>query len=249
MPGCAHHVTQRGNHQANVFRDDEDRFHYMELLQRHSQSHDLSLWSYTLMTNHIHTIVVPQTETGLSEVFRNTHSVYGRWFNKKYGLSGHLWQGRFYSCVLSESHLWAAVKYVERNPVRAGMVSRAEEYRWSSARAHVWGQPDPLLDSGLPLIRVVGNWAEWLAAKDVDSELKAIRTATKHDFPFAEEAFIQRLEAELDRRLRPQKVGRKGKQKTEGDRRREVSFLPSNKIALCPSFAYACMWAKSKSDN
>lgn len=80
----------------------------------------------------------------------------------------------------------------------------------------MWGQPDPLLDSGLPLIRVVGNWSEWLAAKDVDSELKAIRTATAKDFPFAEDSFVERLEGQLARRLRPQKVGRKGKQKAEG---------------------------------
>lgn len=215
VPGCAHHVTQRGNHQADVFRDEEDRFHYMRLLHKHSEEHDLALWSYSLMTNHIHTIVVPQCATSLSEVFRNAHSVYGRWFNKKYGLSGHLWQGRFYSCVLSESHLWAAVRYVERNAVRAGMVSRAEDYRWSSARAHVYGKPDPLLDSGLPLLGAVGNWSEWLAAKDVDSELKAIRTATAKDYPFGEEAFVERLEAELGRPLRPKKVGRKAKPKVE----------------------------------
>ena len=133
VPGCAHHVTQRGNHRADVFRDDADRFHYIRLLHEHATAHDVWLWTYTLMTNHIHLIVVPQSATALSEAFRNAHSIYGRWFNKKYGLSGHLWQGRFYSCVLSESHLWAAVRYVERNPVRAGIVDRAEDYRWSSA--------------------------------------------------------------------------------------------------------------------
>jgi putative transposase len=217
VPGCAHHVTQRGNHQANVFRDDEDRFHYMRLLREHSAKYDLWLWTYTLMTNHIHAIAVPHSKAGLSDVFRNTHSVYGRWFNKKYGLSGHLWQGRFYSCVLSESHLWAAVRYVERNPVRAGIVSRAEDYRWSSARAHVYAKPDPLLDSRLPLLGAIGNWSEWLVAADVESQLNAIRTATAKDYPFAEDAFVERLETELGRRLRPRKVGRKPKPKVESE--------------------------------
>jgi len=75
------------------------------------------------MTNHIHTIVVPESEKALAETFRDAHSVYGHWFNRKYGLSGHLWQGRFYSCVLSESHVWVATRYVERNPVRAAWLS------------------------------------------------------------------------------------------------------------------------------
>src|SRR5688572_33480527 len=72
-------------------------------------------------------IVVPQSEGALAETFRDAHSTCGRWFNRKYGLSGHLWQGRFYSCVLDEAHLWSAVRYVERNPVRAGI--RSEERR------------------------------------------------------------------------------------------------------------------------
>jgi putative transposase len=184
----------------------------MRLLREHSAEYKVALWSYTLMTNHIHAIVVPASVTALSDVFRNAHSVYGRWFNKKYGLSGHLWQGRFYSCVMSESHLWAGVRYVERNPVRAGIVRRAEDYRWSSPRAHVYGSPDPLLDAGLPQVRLVGDWSQWLAANDADSEIKAIRKATAKDYPFAEDPFVKRLELELGRPLRPQKVGRKKQQ-------------------------------------
>ena len=213
VPGCAHHVTQRGNHQADVFHDDQDRRLYMDLLEEHSKKHALAIWTYTLMTNHIHTIVVPGSPQSMAEVFRNAHSAYGRWFNKKYGLNGHLWQGRFYSCVLSESHLWRAVRYVERNPVRAGMVDRAEDYRWSSARAHVDGRRDDLLDPGLPLVGAIGNWSDWLAAGDIDSELKAIRKATALDIPYAEDEVICRWEVELGRRLRPRKPGRPAKEK------------------------------------
>jgi putative transposase len=225
VPGCAHHVTQRGNHQADVFHDDEDRYRYMDLLEEHSSKHDLLIWSYSLMTNHIHTIVVPPTNTSMAEVFRNAHSAYGRWFQKKYGLNGHLWQGRFYSCVLSESHLWRAVRYVERNPVRAGIVKRAEDYRWSSARSHVFGTRDPLLDPKMPLVGVVGNWSDWLSSEDIDSELKAIRKATAKDFPFGEGAFVENLEAELGRRLRPNKVGRRPKPKPEPGEETEQGIL------------------------
>jgi putative transposase len=183
----------------------------MRLLRERATSHRLLVWVYTLMTNHIHTIVVPGSDSGLAKTFRDTHSEYGHWFNKKYGFSGHLWQARFYSCVLDEAHLWAAVRYVERNPVRAGMVKRAEDYRWSSARAHVQSTADPLLDSGLPLIGVVGNWSDWLAAEDLPAELMAIRAATASDLPLGSEDFLIRLEAKFGRPMRPRRRGRKTK--------------------------------------
>jgi len=209
VPGCAHHVTQRGNRQANTFGDDEDRIHYLRLLRERATVYGVLIWVYTLMTNHIHGIVVPPSEKALSETFRDTHSVYGQWFNKKYGLSGHLWQGRFYSCVLDDAHLWTAVRYVERNPVRAHMVDRAEDYRWSSAHAHVLGKTDPWLDPGLPLIGSIGNWSEWLAAEDIADELQAIRTCTARDIPMGDDVFVSQLEAKYSRPLRPQKRGRK----------------------------------------
>ena len=221
MPDCAHHVTQRGVRGAGVFHDEEDRIQYMRLLRERATSEGVLIWVYTLMTNHIHTIVVPRSDNALSETFRDTHSQYGHWFNKKYGSSGHLWQGRFYSCVLGESHLWRAVRYVERNPVRAGIVKRAEDYRWSSARAHVHDTPDPMLDSGLPLIGAVGNWSEWLAAEDPPAELKAFRDATARDQPLGDENFLLRLEAEFGRPMRPQKRGRKTKVEVHEERTQE----------------------------
>jgi putative transposase len=215
VPDCAHHVTQRGIRGASVFHDEEDRIQYRSLLRERATCYGVLIWVYTLMTNHIHTIVVPRSDNALSETFRDTHSEYGRGFNQKYGFSGHLWQGRFFSCVLGESHLWRAVRYVERNPVRAGMVKRAEDYRWSSARAHVHSTPDPMLDSGLPLIGAVGNWSEWLAAEDAPAELKAIRDATAREQPLGDEDFLLRLEAQFGRPMRPQKRGRRVKAAVE----------------------------------
>ena len=224
VPDCAHHVTQRGNRGANVFRDDEDRFRYNELLREKTISQGVLVWTYTWMTNHIHAIVVPKSEAGLAETFRDVHSTYGRWFNRKYGLGGHLWQGRFYSCVLDEAHLWSAVRYVERNPVRAGIVQHAEDYRWSSAAAHVHRSPDPMLDAGLPFIEAVGNWAEWLAATDLPSELEAIRKATAQDLPLGKEEFVGWLEAKLNRQLRPRKAGRKPKSQ-DGEAQQKLLFI------------------------
>jgi putative transposase len=165
------------------------------------------------MTNHIHTIVVPQSADALASTFRDAHSKYGSWFNRKYELTGHLWQGRFYSCVLGEDHLWNAVRYVELNPVRAGIVSRAEDYRWSSARAHVQGTDDALLNRDLPLVKEIVDWSGWLAGGDVRTDSEAIRKATERDFPLGSDEFVARLELELGRCLRPQKRGPKPKEK------------------------------------
>ena len=163
ISGMAHHVTQRGNRQGDVFVDAEDRHLYMELLREYSARHRLRLWAYGLMTNHSHLIVVPETQSALSDALRGTQGAYASLFNRKYGFSGHLWQARFYSCVLDEQHLEHAVRYVECNPVRAGMVDRAEDYPWSSAVPHVLGTDDRYLDPGLPLIPLVQDWSAWLA--------------------------------------------------------------------------------------
>ena len=224
VPGCAHHVTQRGNRRADVFFDDEDRLYHKEVLREQAECRRLLIWNYTLMTNHVHFIVVPQVETSLAETFRNAHSNYSQWFNRKYKLKGHLWQARYYSCVLDEAHLWAATRYVERNPVRAHMVDRAENYRWSSARAHACNKSDPFLDPGSPIIGAVGKWAEWLAAEDIPSELAAIRTATARDLPLVDEAFISELEIQLGRRLRPGTRGRKAKTETETSLQAKLVF-------------------------
>src|SRR2546427_5268480 len=121
FPEFPHHVTQRGNRRQNVFRDDQDRQKFLELLVHCLKRDSIDIWSYTLMTNHIHLIAVPMKEKGLSEAMRDCLSDYALFFNKRYGYNGHLWQQRFYSSVLGSEHLWNAVRYVERNPVRAGI--------------------------------------------------------------------------------------------------------------------------------
>jgi putative transposase len=120
VSGLPHHVTQRGNRRTDVFVDAEDRHLYLELLREYSNHHRLRVWDYALMTNHTHLIVVPEAARSLSDTMRDTHGTYAVMFNRKYGFSGHLWQARFYSCILDDAHLWHAVRYVERNPVRAG---------------------------------------------------------------------------------------------------------------------------------
>ena len=209
LPGVPHHVVQRGNRRTAVFSDDSDRLMYLHFLRKYSTLHDLKIWAYVLMTNHIHLIAVPQSDNSLSLAFRDIHGTYATVFNKKHGWTGHLWQSRFYSCVLDDRHLCAAVRYVERNPVRAGLVIRAEDYPWSSAPAHMVRQRDPYLDDELPFIHEIENWSAWLSQAGDDSGISEIRDATATGRVCGTEDFVRQVEISLGRSLLPQKRGRK----------------------------------------
>ena len=109
-----------------IFLDDQDRILYKKILRKYSAFYGVLIWSYTLMINHIHGILVPPSKEALSNTLREAHATYAAAFNRKYELTGSLWEKRYYSCAMEESHLWAAVRYVERNPVRAGLVSQVK---------------------------------------------------------------------------------------------------------------------------
>ncbi len=136
IPGIPHHVTQRGNRREDVFSEDNDRQRYLRLLLEYSAKHGLKTLAYCLMTNHIHLVCIPERADTLASVFRPLDLRYTQHFNWSQRISGRLWQGRPFSCALDDAHLCAALRYVERNPVRARMVRKAEHYAWSSAAAH-----------------------------------------------------------------------------------------------------------------
>jgi putative transposase len=137
VPDHPYHVTQRGNGRQPIFLDDADRLCYLSWINDYSLKHHLSLLAYCLMENHVHFIVLPGKEDALAKTFSIAHMRYAQYFNRKRKGSGHLWQGRFFSYVLDETYLMAAMRYVERNPVRAKMVEKPWQWEWSSAAAHV----------------------------------------------------------------------------------------------------------------
>jgi putative transposase len=168
------------------------------------------------MTNHVHLIAVPHYESSLALVLRDANGLYAIYFNRKYGFAGHLWQSRFFSCVLDEDHLWPAIGYVERNPVRARMVIRAEEYRWSSAATHCLERTDSLLTPLGPTPRLIADWSAWLAEEDDPEELKAIRNSTSTGRPLASKSYVEQLEHQLGRALLPRRRGRRPRNATGG---------------------------------
>lgn len=212
VPGFAHHVTQRGNRRSDVFETDEDRQKYLTFLKLYAERHGLEVWAYCLMTNHVHMVVVPAREDSLGRALRDAHTVYAMHFNTRTQLDGHVWQGRYYSCPLDEVHQWAAVRYVERNPVRAGMVERAEAYPWSSAAAHCGLRHDPILCSQFPPQGVIEDWPEWLRVEGDPDALNQIRRQTHTGRPCGSTSFIEQLEGLVGRMLRPAKRGRKVRQ-------------------------------------
>jgi len=116
-----HHVTQRGNAQQVIFAQNADRVTYLELLRQYSQLYGLSLLGYCLMSNHVHLIVAPHAATALANTLKHTHGRYASYWNACQSSTGHVWQGRFYSCPLDDAHPWEALRYTELNPVRAGL--------------------------------------------------------------------------------------------------------------------------------
>ena len=210
VPGIPHHVVQRGNRNQKVFFSDSDKRSYLEILKEQLQKNNVHIWAYCLMDNHVHFIAVPEHETGLSKAFAQTHIKYTRLINFREKWRGYLWQGRFSSFPLDEKYLYAAVRYVERNPVEAKMVAKAEDYPWSSAKAHIFKTKDPLLKPSF-LDNEIINWSEFLT-KDEDRELdKVIQSHSRSGRLLGEEAFVAALEEKFGLILKKSKPGPKSR--------------------------------------
>ena len=152
VPGLPHHVTQRGNGRARVFFLDEDYALYRDLLAASCRAADVEIWAWVLMPNHVHLILSPKDADGLRRALAPVHRRYAGHIHSRRKRSGHFRQGRFGAVAMDEEHLAAALRYVALNPVRARLVGRAQDWPWSSARAHLRRRDDkvaslsPVLD-------------------------------------------------------------------------------------------------------
>jgi putative transposase len=206
-----HHVTQRGNNQQTVFFDDSDRKEYLALIKKYSQEYDLSVLSYCLMPNHVHFIAIPHNEFSLSKTFSSVNAGYSRYANKKEVRSGHLWQCRFYSCVLDESHLIMAARYIENNPVRAKLVRKAWDWKWSSANFNIGNIKEDLIINKSLLEYINSTPTEWktlLEEKENMEKIEQIRKKTKAGLPLVKGELISDLEKKLNRELQTKSPGR-----------------------------------------
>jgi putative transposase len=205
-PGVPHHITQRGNRRQQTFFSDDDYRLYLDLMAEWCAHYGVAIWAYCLMPNHVHLIAVPDSEAALGLAIGEAHRRYSRHVNFREDWRGHLWQGRFASFPMDERYLLAAARYVELNPLRAGLVKHPKDYAWSSARAHLQGGDDGLVKAAA-LLDIVPDWASFLDGGLTGDDRNAIRQHERTGRPLGGEGFVGRLEGLLDRTLKKKKPG------------------------------------------
>ena len=212
IPNIPHHITQRGNYGHDIFNSDEDYKIYLDWFKEYTDKYKLDVLAYCLMSNHIHFIVVPKRKESLSRVYNTLHMRYAQYINRIREERGHLWQGRFYSCLLDEGHLYRAIRYVERNPVRAGMVNKAWEYRWSSARYHTGIDKRGIILLSKSFDMGKKEWMEYLSESD-DDMVNEIRLKTQRGLAVGTDRFIRKIENRIKRSLKYLNQGRPSKKR------------------------------------
>jgi putative transposase len=209
-PGLPHHVTQRGNRRQRTFFGEADYRAYLGLMAQWCGRCGVAVWAYCLMPNHVHLIATPEGADGLRRAIGEAHRRYTRRINAREDWTGYLWQGRFASFPLDEAHALMAARYIELNPVRARLARRAQDYPWSSARAHLAGRDDGLVKTG-PLLALVDDWGAFLAGGLEERAAQTLRRHERTGWPLGGEDFLAALETALKRPLRPGKRGPKGR--------------------------------------
>ena len=209
VPGYPHHITQRGNRRQQTFFCDEDYTAYIQLMSEWCLKHNVECWAYCLMPNHVHLILVPSDKEGLKLAIGEAHRRYTRMINFREGWRGHLWQGRFASFIMDEKHLLTCTKYIELNPVRAGLVKIPYDWQWSSARYHLDCKDDVLVKTE-PLLKIVQKpWGSFLTDDVGNEEIESLRKHERTGRPIGDLTFIEGLEQLLGRNLKPKKTGPK----------------------------------------
>ena len=208
LPGVVHHITQRGVRSMDIFIHDKDRMEYLSLLSRQAERVGLQFVAYCLMSNHIHLLVIPSNENSLRLGIGEAHRLYTRYINFRDKTRGHLFQERFFSCPLDDNHFISAARYVERNPVRANICKKADEYQWSSAQYHLGIIiKDPLIKSKYEGVAPEQEWKKFLKKEPYGVKMMKVHFRTGR--PLGSELFVDRAEALTDRELKKKKPGPK----------------------------------------
>jgi len=221
IPDLPHHVTQRGNRREAIFFEDGDHEVYRDLLAEQIQKAQVEVWAYCFMPNHVHLILTPKRDDGLGQAVGEAHRRYTNFINARGRWTGHLFQSRFASVAMDEGHFISAVCYVSLNPVRAGLVAQAEDWPWSSVRAHLSGADDPLV-TVRPVLERIPDFAKFLM-EDREDAFVALRQAEGNGRPLGAEEFVTGLERLLGRRIARRSPGRKPAAKVQAE---QLRLLP-----------------------
>jgi putative transposase len=222
IPAQPHHVIQRGNNRQPIFLDSADCHAFMDWLRAGAKTFKVAVHTYVLMPNHLHLLVSPSNQPGLGQMMQWIGRYYVPYFNRKYGRVGTLWQGRYKTSVIdSERYFLVCSRYIELNPVRAGLAPDPLDYEWSSYRHHAGIRPDPLITDH-PLYWALGNtpfqreaaYIELVRQALTPAELETINQAILKGWPLGSERYKATLEQALKRRVLPAKRGRPFKKLT-----------------------------------
>lgn len=226
LPGCAQHIIQRGNNREACFYEERDYKAYLSFLKDAAAKYQVAIHAFVLMTNHVHLLVSPSDEMGVSRTMQALGRKYVRYFNFTYGRTGTLWEGRYKSTLVdTENYLLTVYRYIELNPVRAGMVLHASDYPWSSYRANAQGTAIKLL-SRHPAYLQLGKtgverqsvYRSLFRGRMAERDLTAIREATNKSWPLGSKNFKAEIAAKTGRQAEPARRG--------GDRK-SVKYLES----------------------
>jgi putative transposase len=208
LPGLPHHVTQRGNGRARTFFRDADYALYRDLLARHCAEAGVEVWSWCLMPNHVHLILVPRDADGLRRALAPVHRHYAGALHLRQERSGHFWQGRFGAVAMDAGHCATALVYVALNPVRAGLVARPADWPWASTRALLGGGDDGVT-AREPVLARFPQLADMLARGADADAMERLRAAESIGRPLGDARFLEAVERRTGRSLRPARRGPK----------------------------------------
>jgi putative transposase len=223
VPGQPHHVIQTGNNNQLVFQDADDYRAFLGWLRTAAKNYKVAVHAYVLMPNHLHLLVTPADEDGLGQMMQWIGRYYVPYFNQKYSRSGTLWNGRYKTSLIdAEQYFMLCSRYIEFNPVRNGMVVRAEDYPWSSYCHHAGIRPDGLVTDHAQ-VWALGNTpfqreAAYIAIAEpalTAQEIDTVGKALLKGWPLGSEQFKTALEKKVKRQVLPAKRGRPFKTRVE----------------------------------
>ncbi len=215
-PGLAHHLIQRGNNRQAIFFDEVDCLRYLGDLSQLAAAHALAIHAYVLMPNHVHLVATPPDREAMSRLMQALGRRYVRWFNARHRRTGTLWEGRYRSTVVdTDRYLLACMRYVELNPVRAGLVDDPSAYRWSSHRHQLGQFADPLITEHA-LYWALGNtpferqqaYRRLFDQIPLEGEIDEIRQTTQRGWVLGGGGFAEQVAAKAGRRVAPMRRGR-----------------------------------------
>lgn len=216
LPGAPFHLVQRGVNKGAIFVDDVDRDYFLRVLHKSFVKYELALHAYVLMGNHVHLLATPQHAHSLAYAMRSLGNCYVQAFNLRHGRCGPLWQGRFHSSLIdNDSYLLAVYRYIELNPVRAGLVARAEQHRWSSVHANAGQRCDPLIVPHATFLSLGATGGEraaryrlFLRDARAQDEAAHIREHVRSQCPLGGTRFLEMLKQTLEHPVQQRPRGR-----------------------------------------